>query len=139
MLGLIFRLSSKNRIITSSSFSCLAIKKLFLFSSIVLTKGEISHIFCLVLSEIVKGGAASATATANSGDNKEGDDKVAQAGHVNTNPIASSTSNVTTNNDTLKQQGQAAGQQAVQNKDTEQAITDAFNKWRTVCQAVISA
>ena len=86
-----------------------------------------------------KGGAASATATANSGDNKEGDDKVAQAGHVNTNPIASSTSNVTTNNDTLKQQGQAAGQQAVQNKDTEQAITDAFNKWRTVCQAVISA
>ena len=62
-----------------------------------------------------KGGAASATATANNGDNKEGDDKVTQAGHVNTNPIASSTSNVTTNNDTLKQQGQAAGQQAVQN------------------------
>lgn len=82
------------------------------------------------------------TATAtnnNSSEDKKGEDKVAQAGKVNTNPIASSTSDVTTNNDKLKQQGETDGKDAAKNNDTEKAITDAFNKWRTVCQAVITA
>ena len=90
--------------------------------------------------EADKAGAEAGNSSATNNNNtNNNDDKVAQAGHVNTNPIASATSNVTTNNDQLKQQGQDAGKQAANNNDAAKVITDAFNLWRTVCQSVITA
>lgn len=89
--------------------------------------------------EADKAGAESGNSTVSNNNTNNNDNKVAQAGHVNTNPIASATSNVTTNDDKLKQQGQDAGKQAANNNDAAKVITDAFNLWRTVCQSVITA
>ena len=90
--------------------------------------------------EADKAGAEAGNSSATNNNNaNNNDNKVAQAGHVNTNPIASATSNVTTNDDKLKQQGQDAGKQAANNNDAAKVITDAFNLWRTVCQSVITA
>ena len=89
--------------------------------------------------EADKAGAESGNSSVSNNNANNNDNKVAQAGHVNTNPIASATSNVTTNDDKLKQQGQDAGKQAANNNDAAKVITDAFNLWRTVCQSVITA
>ena len=89
--------------------------------------------------EADKAGAEAGNSSVSNNNANNNDNKVAQAGHVNTNPIASATSNVTTNNDQLKQQGQDAGKQAANNNDAAKVITDAFNLWRTVCQSVITA